>query len=83
MPASAVLASRADTPTRSAPAASFNSAQRPVASSPSSQPAISIIASARPLRRRRSITSLRRGGTWVAPSATGQISAIVSARSPT
>jgi hypothetical protein len=61
---------------------SFRSAQRPVASSASSQPAISTGTSDRPARCRRTTTSERSGGR-LAPGRSGQINATVSARSPT
>ena len=58
--ASAVLASRAETPTRSAPVTSLISAQRPVASSASSQPASRT--GSRPARPRSASTMARESG---------------------
>ena len=80
--ASAVLASRAETPTRSAPVRSLSSAQRPVASS-RVEP---VRKQARDLRRRGAAAAPRRCRQAAAPTrrpAPGQISATVSAVSPT
>ena len=80
--ARAVFARRAETPTLSPPVISFSRAQRPVASSPSSQAASRRGTSLRPAVRKRSTTSVN-GGAASAPGRAGQIKAAVSARSPT
>src|SRR5579871_5292824 len=85
--ASAVFASRADTPIRKLPVTSLIKAQRPVGSSASSHGASSGATSARPARRRLPTISASPGTGGEAPlavsGATGQISDTVSARSPT
>src|SRR6202040_2764215 len=91
------LASRADTPMRSDPVTSFNSAQRPVASSRSSQPARSAPTSARLAGRKVETISesksaapppASRDGVGPSPQGregegSGQIRDTGSARSPT
>ena len=61
--AAAVLASRADTPMRKPPVTSFNSAQRPVSSRPSSQRAICAGSCALPSVASVSTTSVRDGAS--------------------
>ena len=82
--AAAVLASRADRPTRSAPVISFSSAHRPFGSSASSQVSSRPRTSARLAVLSASTTSLSSGSRLGRRSgAAGQIRATVSARSPT
>ena len=80
--ATACLARRAETPTRGAPLRNFSNAQRPVASSWSSHWVRSAAWPPRPAFERAVTISERRGPSPSAP-AWGQISATVSAVSPT
>ena len=73
---------RAERPTRRPPVISFSRAQRPSASSASSQPSSSRGTSVRDAARRASTTS-ERSGSRLAPGRAGQTRATVSARSPT
>ena len=66
--ATAVLASRAETPTRSAPVSSLSSAQRPVASSASSQVSSRGPRSLRPISASSATMSARRGDALATPA---------------
>src|SRR6266567_5549497 len=83
--ATAVLASRAETPMRRPPVTSFNSAQRPVSSSASSQRANCPGSSVLPSMASFATTSDSMGGSLDAPAAGGRghSRATVSDRSPT
>ena len=81
--ASATRASRAETPTRKPPVSSLISASRPLPSSVSSQPAISAGTSDLGVVSKAAIMSDSAGGGAFTPARFGQISAMVSARSPT
>jgi hypothetical protein len=80
--ASAILASRADAPTRKLPVISLSKASRAEALDASSQPATIEGNSAFGVVRSVSTTSCKAGVAWLV-GRSGHISATVSARSPT
>ena len=81
--ANAVFASRADTPIRSAPVASFSSANRPSSSSLSSSPASTAFAVSRDADASSATASLTPGAPRTGPVGAGHIRLTVSAVSPT